>query len=73
MHNNCSDCTHSAREDTGDQLYCRRYPPSASVVVVPRQTLQGVVPSMQTIAAFPPVQPHQHCGEWQNAARLHLS
>jgi hypothetical protein len=58
----CETCRHSTLD--ASNLYCRRYPPVAQLITVPRQILQGTEINLQNMASFPPVQPAQWCGEW---------
>lgn len=63
MIGSCVQCQFSAR--LGQDLVCRRYPPTASVVVLPRQTLQGVQMQPQPITSWPMVRSDDACAEFR--------
>lgn len=51
---------------TGQNPACRRFPPIAQALLVPKQSLQagGVVPMEEQRSMFPSVRPEWSCGEW---------
>lgn len=58
----CLTCKHKVVEGAGKakpQMFCRRNPPTATILMIPGP--QGVAPV--PVAAFPPVQPDMWCGE----------
>ena len=59
----CLTCKHKVISPDGEQkqFFCRRNPPTASVLLVPGPEGRPVT---MTFAAFPPVQPEMFCGEW---------
>jgi hypothetical protein len=60
----CDTCAAYFTSPEG-QTFCRKNPPDASVIVVPsRDALGQVVPAMQTVATWPPVQKDQWCMAW---------
>jgi len=50
-----------------DTNSCRRYPPSVSIVLVPRMSLVTQKTELQPtdMACFPAVQGEHWCGEWK--------
>lgn len=67
----CKRCRHSMKMEVDNvkRYYCKRYPPTAQVVIVPRRhgnVLQGeqIVPVEETRSMFPNVVPEWTCGEW---------
>jgi len=59
---NCINCHYN------DTNSCRRYPPSVSIVMVPRISLVTQKTELQPtdMACFPAVQGEHWCGEWKN-------
>ena len=51
----CSRCRYVSA--TLGKLKCRRYPPHATVIALPK--------GMMVVSEFPPTQPDHWCGEWQ--------
>ena len=68
MIGSCGKCDFSFSIDR--DLVCRRYPPTASVVVLPRQTLQGVQMQPQPITSWPMVRLEDVCAEWRPTIAL---
>jgi hypothetical protein len=68
---NCGACTHShlvraQPTDLGGQLICRRYPPTVSVALIPREGLDGQVHfNPQSFTAYPNVAADNRCGEFK--------
>lgn len=58
----CQNCKfrYTERQPGAKQMFCRRNPPQATIIMVPSPKGPQPVP----IAAFPPVQPEMFCGEW---------
>lgn len=68
----CRDCRHSVND--GPALFCRYNPPTATIVMVPQQTLAGP-PQMRPVplASFPPVSPEQSCSKFADSLPTSLS
>lgn len=64
--NSCRRCKHGAMVP---ELECRRYPPQISAVAVTMVPPGHTKPEtmIQTIAAFPRVEPDSYCGEFAPA------
>lgn len=62
----CETCLFAVTENANH--VCRRHPPTATVLVVPKQDSLGrMAASTQIVSVFPPVQRQQWCGEHQEA------
>lgn len=67
----CQNCEFVALEK--EQFHCRRYPPNAQVLIVPRKAnvmLNQVVPVEETRSMFPNVHPGWICGEFALKVQL---
>lgn len=62
LHENvCEHCAYSRFKDTGPHGECRANPPTVGVIVIPKQTLQGVVPEAAPWTMFPVVERRTYC------------
>ena len=75
MDKSCKSCAHQHKE--GDRHTCRRYPPTISVIVMPRPAAVQkdlhttmMVPSEEARIQFPVVRLEWWCGEFQPTVAL---
>lgn len=56
----CDLCRHCVESE------CRRYPPTAAIVMMPQKVVTSAMPSMvpQSISTFPAVVSDTYCGEF---------
>ena len=75
-HQRCGECHHFEELERGsDEGMCLRFPPTASILLVPVQSImqaqQALAP--QNFTAFPSIRKDNRCGEFTPKSRIAIS